>query len=177
MKKQYLFLLSILLPLLLPVCMQAQRCDTTYLEVFSKSDFDDQRIPCDTFVVMGRGYYQRIALGYNLRGDIVAGQGKVIDNLAYQVQLAKERNDTLQKIIGLTQTTLGKYRSLTDSLESNLDRSLQLNETVIDSTHLILTELRKDHRRQVTGAKWGYGILGGLIGILAGFVAALLIFN
>jgi hypothetical protein len=153
------------------------RCDSSYVEMFSKDDFDDQRIPCDTFVVMGRGYYERIAIGYNLRGDIVAGQGKVIDNLALQLQFAKERTDTLQKIVALTEATLSQYRALTTDYEKNLANSLALNKTVVDSTRIMLTELRTQHVKEVKRAKWGGIALGGALGALIGFVAALLFFK
>jgi hypothetical protein len=178
--KRNIYFLSLWVGLLLPAWSIAQqpvqRCDS-FIQIFSKSDYNADEIPCDTFVVIARGLYQKVSLGYNLRGDIVAGQGRVIDNLAYQVQLSKERNDTLQKIIDLTQGTLDKYRGLTDQLQLNLDRSLKLNETVIDSTHLILKELRKDHVREVRKTKWTFGVLGAALGALAGFVAALIFIN
>ena len=181
MKKHILFLLGHLLPLLIPVMGIAQqapnRCDSTYVELFSKGDFDENHIPCDTFVVLGQGYYERISIGYNLRGDIVAGQGKVIDNLAIQLQLAKQQADTLQRIINLTETTLKNYRSLADGYEANLAQSLALNKTVVDSTRIMLTELRTQHVKEVKRAKRGGLFIGGILGALVGFVLALLLFK
>lgn len=172
-----LFLLLFMLPFGLIWGQSPLRCDSTYIELFSKSDFDDNNIPCDTFVVMGRGYYDRIALGYNLRGDIVAGQGKVIDNLAVQLQIAKERTDTLQAIIDLTTRTLTNYRSLADGYEANLAQSLALNKTVVDSTRIMLTELRTAHVKEVKKSWWRGFALGGLGGALVGFIAGILLVN
>lgn len=150
-------------------------CDSTYIELFSKSDFDDNRIPCDTFVVLGRGYYERISIGYNLRGDIVAGQGKVIDNLTVQVQLAKERADTLQRIIALEEATLRDYRNLADGYERDLQNSLSLNKTVVDSTRMMLTQLRTQHLKEVKRSKREGILLGGAFGAFIGFVVAVLL--
>lgn len=173
-----LLLLLLLLPLGLVWGQQAPlRCDSTYIELFAKTDFDDTHIPCDTFVVMGRGYYDRIALGYNLRGDIVAGQGKVIDNLAVQLQLAKDRTDTLQRIIDLTTSTLNNYKNLADGYEANLAQSLALNKTVVDSTRIMLTELRTAHVKEVKRSWWRGFALGGLGGVLVGFIAGVLLVN
>ena len=157
-------------------CQQApMRCDSSYIELFAKGDFDDSHIPCDTFVVMGRNYYERISLGYNLRGDIVNGQGKVIENLALQLQLAKERTDTLQAIINLTEATLKNYRSLADGYQANLAQSLALNKTVVDSTRIMLNELRTAHVKEVRKSKVQGFFLGGLFGALVGFIAGVLL--
>lgn len=181
MKKSASILLGCLVLLLLKTGAFAQlaplRCDSSYVELFSKSDFDENHIPCDTFVVLGRGYYERISIGYNLRGDIVAGQGKVIDNLALQLQYAKQRTDTLQRIIGLTETTLRNYRNLADGYQANLAQSLLLNKTVVDSTRIMLNELRTQHVKEVKRARRGGIIGGGLVGALIGFIVALLLFK
>ncbi len=176
MRKILFFLL--LLPCGLLWGQQApMRCDSSYIELFSIEDFDESHIPCDTFVVMGRGYYERISMGYNLRGDIVSGQGKVIENLALQLQLAKERTDTLQSIITLTETALRGYKSLADGYEANLAQSLALNKTVVDSTRIMLTELRTQHIKEVRRGKVKGFLLGGIIGALAGFIAGILLVN
>lgn len=175
-------LLPILLLLGCPAAMvlgqtAPQRCDSNYVELFSKGDFDDNHVPCDTFVVMGRDYYERVAIGYNLRGDIVRGQAKVIDNLAVQLQLARERNDTMQAIINLTEATLGRYRTLADNYEQNLQQSLDLNSAVIDSTREVLTLLRQEHRKELRSAKVKNFLLGGVIGAFVGFIAGLVLLN
>lgn len=174
MRSPFLYVI-VLLTLVIPCRRAFAQCDSNYVKLFSKSTFEVNAYPCDSFVVMAPGYYDRISLKYNLSQKLIRGQASEIDNLLEQRQQYKAQVDTLKSIIRLTDQSRKDYQNLYDQSQKALNESIGLTKSLSDSAATWLKVLSKEHKRELRKSKLKAYLLGGAVGALIGVVVTTLL--
>jgi hypothetical protein len=173
MKKLYLLLIW-----LAPFTLMAQpsmSCDSSYIRLFTKRTFDITGIPCDKFVVIGEKYYDKIAQGYNLSRGIVYGQDQVLKNLQTQLELANKYSETLKAANDSAEATIRRFGENNRAYEALLKQSTAENDRLVSRMDTLLNDLNKQHKREVRRARWRSLAVGGVIGLVVGSVAVLIL--
>jgi hypothetical protein len=175
--KKLLFLLLLIAPLALVAQPSPSPCDSNYIRLFSRTNFDLAGIPCEKFVVIGAKYYDKIAQGYNLSRGIVYGQDQVLKNLQTQLELANRYSETLKQANDSANATINRFSDNIKGYDALLRQSTAENDRLVSKMDTLLKDLDKQHKREVRRAKWNGIAVGGVIGAVVGAVACLLLVN
>jgi hypothetical protein len=155
----------------LPAFTLAQsQCDSNYVMLHHKATFDSKKIPCDSFVTMTPGFYDRLSFKYNLSQRLIKGQAAEIDNLLEQKRQYQTQVDTLRSIISLSDSNLDDYKTMYEQSQNLLNESIQLTGTVVDSAKTMLSVLKKEHKRELNRKLFKAYLMGGAVGALIGIV-------
>jgi hypothetical protein len=175
MKK--LFLLLIWLSPIVVLAQPSMSCDSSYIRLFTKRTFDVTGIPCDKFVVIGEKYYDKIAQGYNLSRGIVYGQDQVLKNLQTQLELANKYSETHKAANDSAEATIRRFSENNRAYENLLRQSTAENDRLVSKMDTLLNDLNKQHKREVRRARWKNFAIGGVVGLVVGSVAVLVLRN
>lgn len=169
--------LTLLLCLTGMIALAQATCDSNYIRIFAKAGFDVSAVPCDKFVVIGEEYYDKISKGYNLSRGIIFGQEQVLMNLQKQLDLANAYSATLKAANDSAEATIKRFADNNKAYEALIDKSTKSNDRLVAQLNNQLNDLDKLHKKEIRKVRWRNLAVGGVIGVVVGAVAVLVLTN